>query len=475
MAQCNTKTRLDFHPHLPVDVTFDAPELSTDGGALLIRQVDDALGLCEGLSSLVPDDRDPERVEHTRLEQLRQRIYQIVMGYEDQNDADRLRHDGVFKTACGRCPDEAGLSSQPTLSLLENAVDQKDVDRMRDVLEWRWIGDIPDEAEVVVLDVDASGFEVHGAQQQSFFDGYFDAHVYHPLLIFDGTTGQLITVRLRPGNVGDSTEAEDDLRRIIRRLKTLRGDLDVVVRADAGFAAPRIYRVLEELDALWGGVSYVIGISKNSAFERKLAAHMEQARAIHERTGGKARQFGSFFHQARSWDKQRWVVGKAEVTSQGDNPRFVITDLEGFSERLLYHAYCQRGMCEQWIGEFKGGLKGGRMSCKSFVANAFRCILFQAAYRLMWALRERIRELASRAADEPADATDEAGRADDGCVGLLVRLARAQFDTLRILLLKVAAQLTQSTRRIHLAMPRSYPMGPVYRRLAVALNRPRDG
>lgn len=467
MTECNTKTRLDFHPKFRVDLSFDAPDISTDGGAVLIRQVDDHLGLTEELAALVPDERDPDRVEHPRVEQMRQRVYQVVAGYEDQNDADRLRDDPLWKVATGRAPEDRGLSSQPTLSLFENAVGPEDVREMRHALIRRWIDSIADDATVVELDVDASGFECHGAQQLSFFSGFLGAHVYLPLLIFDGTTGQLISIRLRPGSVGDSTEAEDDLREILEQLQQLRPDVEVVVRADSAFGSPRIYRVLEEF-----GASYVIGVIKNSALERKLSAHMKQATESHHRTGKRARQFAGFMHQANSWRTERKVIGKAEVTDQGENPRFVITDLEEFPERLIYRAYCQRGLCEQWIGEFKSGLNGDRMSCSKFVANDFRCVLFQIAYRLLWSLRTRIRDLSSSGANDPEEQVADGASATSQ---LFERLARAQFDTLRLLLLKVAVMVKQSTRRIHLQMPQCFVMAPVFGALAADLNEPRAG
>lgn len=487
MAHTVTKTSLDFHPDLPVEIDFDAPHISSDGGALLLARLDDRLGLCEAVASFVPDERDPNLIEHSRLEQLRQRVFGLMLGYEDQNDAEYRRIDPVLKAACRKLPDGAHLSSQPTLSLFDNAVDDEAVDKMRDLLEFDWIRRLPDDRETVILDVDSSGFKAHGQQELVAFNGYFDAHSFHPLLVYDGQTGQLVSVRLRPGDASDGADAEDDLERIIKRLKVLRPDIAVVVRADAGFAKPDLYRKLEALDEQFGQVGYLIGISKNSAFERKLDQAMRQAVRLHESTGKKSRVFGDFEHTAGSWKRARHVVGKAEVGPRGKNPRFVITNLDAFSARVLYRAYCQRGQAENLVKSFKNHLFADRLSCTKAQANRFRLIMCQLAYRLMLALKAKLVELADAAGaeqDEPPDQTRQPDQAqpavehDDesedgaGFIGMICHLARAQFDTIRLLLLKVAALVDQSTRRIHVRMPRNFAAATVFARLADDFRRP---
>lgn len=487
MAHTVTKTSLDFHPDRRVDIEFDAPHVSSDGGALLLAQLDDRVGLCEAVAGFVPDERDPNLIEHTRLEQLRQRVFGLMLGYEDQNDAAYRRIDPVFKAACRKLADGAHLSSQPTLSLFENAVDDEAIDKMRDLLEFDWIRRLPDDQKTVILDVDSSGFEAHGQQELVAFNGYFDAHSFHPLLVYDGQTGQLVSVRLRRGDASDGADAEDDLERIIKRLKRLRPDIAVVVRADAGFARPGLYRTLEALDEQFGQVGYLIGISKNSAFERKLDQAMHQAIRHHDITGEKSRVFGDFEHTAQSWTRARHVVGKAEVGSRGKNPRFVITNLDAFSARVLYRAYCQRGQAENFVKSFKNHLFADRLSCTKARANRFRLIMCQVAYRLMLALKANLVELAYAAGAEkkellkqtrqpdqaqPAVNRDDQSEDDAHFIGLICRLARAQFDTIRLLLLKVAALVDQSTRRIQVRMPRSFAAAPVFARLTVKLSRP---
>ena len=261
MTECSAQLALGFHPQLAVCVDFKGPEISSDGGVLLVRQVDDRLGgLTAGFASCLPDKRDPSRVLHDRHEQTRQRLYQIVQGYEDCNDADTLRHDPLLKTVCDRTPnDPVGLSSQPTLSRFENAPDALTLRRLTRWYEQSYVDALAETTAVVILDIDATADETHGQQELSFFHGFYDHHMYHPLMVYDGESGQLISAILRPGNTHASRGAIGLLRRIIRRIQRRLPEAAIVVRGDAGFAMPRL---MEELETL--GVDFLFGIAKNA-------------------------------------------------------------------------------------------------------------------------------------------------------------------------------------------------------------------
>lgn len=455
MTHCNTKTRLDFQSQLPVDIEFSADDISSDGGAILLRQAEERLGICEAIAELVPDGRDPSRVVHSRQEQILQRVVQIALGYVDQNDAHWLRNDPILKTACGSAPDGSALSAQPTLSRLENAPRAAHVEAMQWQLIFSWIRGLDESRSEVTLDIDASAFEGHGTQQQLSFCGFHRCHMLHPLFIFDDETGQLITVILRPGNAHDAKDAAQWIERIIVLIKNLhRADCSVVVRADSGFGSPGIYRSLEELDETFGQVGYLIGMARNPVLQARLEPALEQARRHRLATGRPARVFVDFDYQAGSWKRARHIVGKAEVTLLGDNPRFVVTNLDEFPARLLYEiGYCGRGRCEQYIGEFKGALRGDRISCHAFEANGFRLILHALAYRLLFEIRRTI--------------CQEAGQT--GARKQLAKLARASFATLRLRLLKVAFVVRQSVRRIHLQGARSFPMAQTFHHVAAAM------
>ena len=473
MTHWNTKTRVDFHPDKPVDLEFDAPEMSTDGGAVLLRQVDERRGLCETLSKLLPDERDPSKIEHTRLEQLRQRVFQIAMGWEDQNDADRLREDPVYKMVADRQPDDEALASQPTLSLFENSVGMRTNKHVLETLELSWIDGLDDDREVVVLDVDASGYEGFGQQELLSFCGFHGGHIYHPLFVMDAQSSEVVSAVLRPGDVGDARGVVGILRRIIDRLKVIRPDIEVVVRGDAGFARPKLYQMLEHRNRMWGGVGYVIGISKNSAFEDKLDEALHEARSRFERSGNKQQTFQWFRHQAQSWDRARSIVGKAEVGPQGDNPRFVITSLDEFPARMIYEqGYCPRGDAENIVKSLKSHVQSDRLSLQSFEANFFRLLQHVIAHRLLMGLKQWCGREAKqcRTMRRKVDMSDDEEDEAQEVIEQLDRLARAQLDTVRLLLLKVAATVNQAVRRLHVEFPRSFPMAPAYGALASRLD-----
>lgn len=445
---CIPQLRLRFHPASRIDVAFDAPHLSSDGGLLLVRQLDERLGLTERFARLLPDERDQSRVLHDRHEQVRQRVFQVVLGYEDCNDATRLRHDPMHKVACDLEPrGSRALSSQPTLSRFENAFGMRTIRSLMLQLEQDYVDRLAEDTPVVVLDIDSTDDPTHGSQQLSFFHGYYDQHMFHPVLVFDGLTGQLITAVLRPGNSHAARGAGGVLRRLVRSIKQRLPNALVCVRGDSGFCVPRILTMLEQLDGEHGGVDYLFGIARNPRLERALAPYLERSACQATRCGGRARVFASFDYAASTWPHARPAVGKAEHLRYGPNPRFVLTSLANFPPRLLYDAYCERGQAENFIKDFKLGLNADRLSCHRFEANFFRLLLHVVAYRLMHALREAI-----------AQVDPDAGR--------------HEFRTLRARVLKVAVLVRQSVRRILLRMPAAFPMAATFAKALQVLGLP---
>jgi Transposase DDE domain group 1 len=444
MAEGIAQLALNFHPSCPITIAFDAPHISSDGGALLLRQMEDRLGLSERWAALLPDARDPRKGKHDRREQLRQRLYQIALGYPDCNAADRLRQDPVLKSVCDRSPQAAGLSSQPTLSRLENAVDLRQLRVLVCEIEEQYVRSFTEAPDVIVLDIDSTDDPTHGQQQLSGFHGYYDQHMYHPLVIFDGERGQLVSMGLRPGTAHAARGAMGVLRRIIQRLKRRFPQTQLVVRGDSAFAVPRLLRVVEELNRVWGGIAYVVGLAQKAVLLRSGAAALSEARRRFLATKQTGQHFEAFPYAAESWPQTRHVVMKAEVSEHGANPRFVVTSLAEFAPALLYHAYCERGQCENFIKDCKNALQADRLSCSTFAANFFRLLEHAAAYVLVHALRTQVAPLAPQ-------------------------LGRAQFDTLRLQLLKVAAIVSQSTRRLLVRLPSAFPLARVFRQLASML------
>ena len=445
---CVPDLRLNFHPHRTVHLSFDAPQTSSDGGLVLLRQVDARLGLSERVAAALPDARDPSRVVPSRREQVRQRLFQIALGYEDQNDAEALRHDLLLRTVCDRLPEDGrGLSSQPTLSRFEHAVGARDVVRLQRCLEADYVASLPEDTTVVVLDLDSTSDPTHGQQPRAFFHGHYGCSMYFPLLVVEDE-GRLVSVRLRPGNAGNNRYATPLMVRLIRTIKARLPHAQVVVRADRGFCSPRLLAALEALGAELGDVDYVIGLEKNARLVAPITDALAQAAERAPHHGGSARVFTSLSYRTKSWPQARFVVAKAEQLGDKPNPRFVVTTLDHVPPRMLYeNGYCGRGDAENRIKDFKCALAGDRLSCTTYVANAFRLLLHAFAYRLLDALRTLA------AAVAPA-------------------LGRVQFDTLRLRLLKVAAHVRQSARRITVALPRAFGLAEVFAQVAARLDAP---
>jgi len=419
--------------------TFDGGHLSSDGGLVLLQRVDEQLGLTARLAQCLRDERDQNLVEQSVLDLLRQRIFGIVCGYEDCNDFDTLRTDALFKLAVGRQPlTGADLGSQPTLSRLENAVGPKDLLRMSAALVEMFVeGHHGAPPQRIILDADATDDPTHGQQEFEFYHGYYDHHCYLPLLVYATADGgepaclerseqELVAAVLRPGNVHAGHRAVAVLRRIVERLRAAFPDSEILLRGDAGLALPAVYDYCEG-----AGLSYVISLAKNSRLLAQAEPLLREAEAIYAETGEKVRHFGEFTYAADSWPHPRRVVVKAEVTGQGENPRFVVTNLEGPDAEAIYdELYTKRGDVENRIKELKNDLASGRTSCHKFLANQFRLLLHAAAFVLMQGLRRLL-----------------AG----------TEVAAAQAATLRVKLLKVAARVRQTWRRIWVQLPTSYP------------------
>lgn len=400
--------------------------MTSEGGSLLLREIDCATDLCSSISRALYDRRDQAKVHHGHQELLRQRLFAIAMGYEDANDHQSLRFDPGLKTAVGRLPETGPpLASQPTLSRFENRVGNRELRRLSDALMDAYVGAHPAPRKVVVLDMDATDDPVHGMQQLSFFHGYYDQYMLHPLLIFDGLTGFPVAAVLRPGNAHASKGAAAILKRIIRRLKRAYPKATILVRADAGFAVPAIYRLLEREK-----VKYTIGLITNERLRKRAANLVLKAEKEFAQTGEKQRLFGSFYHRAGSWQRSRRVIAKVERLSRGLNTRFVVTNIVESAEGVYDSIYTGRGDAENRIKELKVHLKADRLSCTLFQANQFRLLLHTFAFVLLWHLR---RSLAG------------------------TELAAATVDTLKLKLLKIAARVVQSVRRILFTMPRAYP------------------
>jgi hypothetical protein len=412
---------------LPLQAAFDGGRLTSDGGLPWLTQADTALGLCALVAAHVPEWRR-RAGQHSRETLVRQRIFQIACGYEDQDDADTLRHDPLLKLVCGRLPESgAPLASQPTLSRLDNAMDRRACYRLAVALVQLYLREReqPARPQRILLDLDGTDDPTYGAQEGTAYHAFYGQHMYHPLLIFDGDTNQLITAVLRPGNAHVSRGVVAILKRLLPVLHQRWPGVQLVLRADSGFATPALYDLCEQL-----GVEYSIGLVPNARLQRLgepvLAAARQQQAAGPD---AKVRHFGEAEYQAESWAKPRRVIIKAELLEKGPNVRFVVTT--GTTEaQAVYEDYVDRGAAEGWIKDLKNACRADRLSCHAFWANQFRLLLHAAAYWLLDTLRRWLTQLGSQ---------------------------RMQLDTLRLQLLKIGGRVMQLGDQVRLRLASSHP------------------
>src|SRR4051812_29605934 len=359
-------TCFDTSTALTLEAAFDGGRISADGGLPWLAHLDSELGLCQSLGECVPEWRRGT-LTHSLEDLVRQRVLQIACGYEeDQDDADFLRGDPLFKLACGRLPETgADLASQPTLSRLENAPDSRACYRMAQALIELYVRRRGEHGvpKRILLDFDSTDDPAHGEQEGVAYHGYFGQHQYHPLLVFDGDTGQIITALLRPGNAHAGASALSVLKRLIARLREEWPQVRIELRADAGFALPAIYEYCEAK-----GIYYTIGLVPNQRLE-ELAASLvslaQTASMLRKKCGvePKVKLLSAKSYEAASWGKKRRVLYKAEVLEKGTNTRFVVTNGREAPQVLYERHYVERGETENRIKDYKNALRADRLSC----------------------------------------------------------------------------------------------------------------
>lgn len=442
---------------LPIVVEPSDEQLSSDAGLLPLRQFDERIGLTRQFAAALDDPRQSSRIRHELLEMTRTRIYGILADYEDQNDHDTLRRDPVFKLIAGRAPTDPDLASQPTLSRFENHVSIPALQRLKALLVDQFIASFAEPPRQLTIDLDAVDDPAHGQQQLVLFHGFYEQYQYFPLVITSAETDQVLMLRLRPGAVHAALMADEDLAYLVARLRQAWPAVQFHVRGDAGFGVPRMYEVCERL-----GLDFTFGLSANKVLQARSVTLLEQAVAQFEATGVPQRLFAGFWYQAESWPHPRWVIVKAEAQAQGANRRFIVTNRPGafVLPEATYDDYVQRGESENRNKELKTDLHVDRLSDHRFLANQFRLYLHAAAMNLLVRLR---REIADPPPPNPnAEAPTEAltGAARQRYQRLRRQrdpLGEGQPCTWRMLLIKVAASVLVSTRRILVRLSASWP------------------
>ena len=459
----------DFLGSMPIVVEPSATRISSDAGLLPFRQLDERLGFTEQFARALTDRRHHGYIGHTFLEMVRARVYGILAEYPDQNDHDVLRSDPIFKLICGRRIDDEELASQPTLSRFENAIGRKCFFALRDVFLDQFIASFDRPPRHLTLDIDPFDDPTHGQQQLTFFHGYYDQYQYLPRLITCAENDLVLTVCLLHGIAHPALGAQDDLEYVVRRLRAAWPDVQIHLRGDSGFGVPALYQACEQL-----GIEYTLGIGMNATLKKRSDALLQQAVVQWEETGEPQRLFTAFWYQAQSWPVERWVGVKCEAHAQGTNRRAVVTNRPG--ARVLpgaaYDSYTDRGESENRNKELKMALQADRLSDHRYFANLFRLYLHAAAYNLLVRLRHLVADLppASCQSEVPAEAL--AGRQRRRWHNQRRQkdpLGEGQPGTWRTRLIKVAARVRQTTRRVWVELSSSWPYLEHYRQVGQRL------
>jgi Transposase DDE domain group 1 len=412
----------------PVHLTFDGGQLTSDAGVLVLAEIERRLGIAERLARCLADPRDPVRVRHGLAEMIRFRALLIAAGYADANDCDALRTDPAFKMAVGRLPETGeNLCSQPTMCRLENLPGPTALKRMMAAMIDLFCDSFSEVPRRIVLDIDDTEDRVHGQQQLSLFHAHYDSRCFLPIHIYEATTGKPVAVILRPGKTPGGTEVALVLRHVVRAIRARWPAVEILVRGDSHYARPEAMSWLER-----NRVGYIFGLAGNKGLLARVADLVDEtamSRVVGEAL--KVRRYGEFRYAAGSWPVERQIIARVEASPQGSDSRFIVTNLEGAPRWLYEDVYCARGQAENLIKAHKLHLASDRTSCSKATANQFRLLVHTAAYWLLHSLR-----------------------------GLAPKTSfwrRAQFDTIRLALIKVAGRVTEMVTRIKVALPSAYP------------------
>jgi hypothetical protein len=437
MAICSTQRELfPVCQSRRVRVDFQGGEVTSNGGVLLVEQADRRLGLTKRLAKVLRDRRRRASCAHRVETLLRQRLYGLVLGYEDLNDHERLRQDVALQTAAGT---DQALASPATLCRWENRADREAAWQMAQWLVEQFIRAHRRAPRELVLDFDATDDPLHGEQEGRFFHGYYNAYCFLPLYVFCGE--QLLVSYLRPSNIDSARHAWAVLALLVKRLRQEWPEVKITLRGDSGFCRWRMLSWCERQ-----GVFYIVGLAKNSRLQELAAPLLARARKGYQRTGEKQRLFGELRYGALTWDRRRRVLVKAEHLEQGSNPRYVVTNLSGAPQALYDELYCARGEMENRIKEQQLDLFADRTSCTKWWANQFRLLLSSLAYVLLETIRRQ------------------------GLKG--TELARAQCGTIRLKLLKIGAVIRRNTRRVYFHLSSACPDQELFWRVARRLASP---
>lgn len=412
-----------------IEVDFDGGEVSSDAGLLFLRETEAKHGIIRRMANVLRDRRHQSYITHDLLELFSQRVFQIASGYEDANDSNDLRKDPIIKIACEKPPDsEEELGSQPTMCRFENAPSRTDLYRLGEAFVDLFIDSYKRAPKGIILDLDDTDDETHGHQQLSLFNAFHDMYCYMPMHIYEGKSGKLVAAILRPGKRPSGKEIVSILKRVVKKIRWAWPDVGIMIRGDSHYGAPEVYDFCEEND-----LKFTFGLTPQNPMWEETKELGDEARELYTLHKEPIKLFGEFEYQAKSWSKPLRVIYKAEHNHRGPNTRFVVTNLEDSRRRFIYqNVYSGRGKMELFIKEHKNHLFSDRTSCTSFEANQFRLFLHSMAYMLMHTFRQLYLKG--------------------------TQYARAQFDTIRLKVIKIGARVRQLSTKVKIHLPSSFPL-----------------
>jgi hypothetical protein len=425
----NENPILDLFPvsNKKVELSFSGERISSDGGLLLLREVENQLGILERISSCITDVRDSRYIDHTLKEMITQRVFQIAAGYEDCNDCNDLRSDMVMKACANRLPQTGDdLASQPTMSRLENTVTTRDLYKIgRELLDF-FVASYSTQPGVIIIDCDDTNNNTYGQQELALFNNYYHDHCYMPLHIYEGLTGKLITTILKPGRRNKQNNVASLLKKLICHLREKWPDTLIIVRGDSHFASKDFMEWCAN-NPLTG---YITGLSGNKKLHELARVTIDSAEREYKQYGRPVKRYHSFMYQAGSWEIPQKVVVKVEVSAMGTNIRYIVSNLTKVRAKELYEkGYCARGGMELRIKEHKLYLKSDRSSCNSFRANQFRLFMHSIAYVLLHTMQKELFKG--------------------------TQFANATFKTIREKIIKTAAWVKEMKTKIKIELPKT--------------------
>ncbi len=415
-----------------VGLDFSAEEISSDGAVLLLEKLERKHGLIKYFSGLMPDMRHPLYITHSMEKLMKQRIYTLMLGYEDANDVNYLKNDPLLQDILG-----GGLASQPTISRLENSLDKHSMFKLCYAWVDRYVKTLKNRKQVII-DIDSTDDPTHGNQQLSMFNGYYGHFMYNELFFHDGETGQIIAPVLRPGNSHSNKWYVAILKRILKKIKGQYPDIEVIIRADSGFSSPAFYQLADGFN-----LKYAIGQASNEILKQRTSRAVKAVNHLFVSKNIKHQHFISFDYQAQTWHRPQRCHSKIESTGKGLNVRYFISNMDGADARSIYFGfYVKRGdASENRIKEVKNMCFSDRLSNHGFWANFMRLILSGLAYEMFLLLKQAIKQTKYEAAK------------------------KWQVSTIRVSLLKVGATIKKTKRRIYYRFSKAFPHQDLLRQL----------